>query len=116
MRLCFYSIFTVVFGSNLIDVIEILGSNLTEFELSRIELKLVSPDLCKNLRFLKVLFDILLPVRFSTDPVSKKSSSFIYEGFTEVKNDESFCFFSELLYSNSSSLGFSFVIDLISLI
>lgn len=50
--LSFGSCFAAVFGSIFMLVIEIFGSNFTEFELSRIELKLVSPDFCKNLKFL----------------------------------------------------------------
>lgn len=52
--------FDAVLGSNLMLVIDIFGSNLAELELSRIELKLVSPDFYKSLRFLKVLLDIFL--------------------------------------------------------
>ena len=44
----FASNLAAVLGCNLMLVIEILGSNLPEFELSRIELKFVSPDLCTN--------------------------------------------------------------------
>ena len=73
----FWSNFVVVLGSNLMLVIDDLGLNLTDFELSSIELKLVpfefeSGCLYSYLKFLKVLLEFnLRPTFFSTEPVSK---------------------------------------------